>query len=286
MTTAPISPVTGFNQLKHMLIEDGFCIVPGVLGKSDLVKIRATSNRLVAAMTDEDRRHNTSTGSMIGVGSDPAYAGLIALPAALDVLTSLGYPEPKFTSGYVISKPPGSPRLFWHYDWPAWDDPAALGDVPQQLFLMYYLTDTRPENGCLRVIPGSHKNYHPLLDSIAEAHSAAVSEAHNLNRPEFQHAAGEVDVCVAAGDLVIGDSRLLHASHANQSAEHRTVITLWYHPDLAALPESTQAFVAGMWFNPTHWPGESRALVEPLRPNYRGDAAPLPWNRTRAGAKS
>ena len=36
-----------------------------------------------------------------------------------------------------------------------WDEDVAYAKYPVQLFAMYYLTDTRRENGCLRVIPGS-----------------------------------------------------------------------------------------------------------------------------------
>jgi ectoine hydroxylase-related dioxygenase (phytanoyl-CoA dioxygenase family) len=37
-----------------------------------------------------------------------------------------------------------------------------------------------------------------------------------------------VDVEVKAGDLVLGDARLLHAAHANNSDRRRTLITMWW----------------------------------------------------------
>lgn len=39
-----------------------------------------------------------------------------------------------------------------------------------------------------------------------------------------------MDAPARTGDLVIGDSRLLHAAHGNKSDQRRTVITLWYIP--------------------------------------------------------
>lgn len=270
-----------YSAMKKSLLDDGFCVMPNVLTGAELAHLRATSARLIAAMTDQDRAQNASTGSMIGVGQDPSLARLIASPVALRALADLGYPDSKFTSGYIISKPPGCPRLFWHYDWAAWDDPNAFGDVPQQLFLMYYLTDTSPYNGCLRVIPGTHKNHHALLDRLSEAHTGPLLTASDLSLPEFSDAEGEIDVPMKSGDLLIGDSRLLHASHSNQSDDYRTVITLWYHPDMSALPDATQGFVAGMWFNPIHWLADAQALVEPLRPHYDGPIEPVKWNRHR-----
>ncbi len=65
----------------------------------------------------------------------------------------------------------------------------------------------------------------PLHDILPNAHGAELQRVENPNHPAFQHFPDEVDIIVNAGDLVIGDSRLLHASHGNQSDEHRTVIT-------------------------------------------------------------
>ncbi len=42
---------------------------------------------------------------------------LIVLPAALDVLASMGYPGAKLFSGFIIGKPPEiALPLFWHQD--------------------------------------------------------------------------------------------------------------------------------------------------------------------------
>ena len=46
---------------------------------------------------------------------------------------------------------------------------------------------------------------------------------------------------VKVGDLVVGDSRILHAAHSNESGNRRTVITLWFHPNFTELPEGMRA---------------------------------------------
>ena len=43
-----------------------------------------------------------------------------------------------------------------------WGDPRAYSDRAPMIFLMYYLEDTRRENGCLRLLAGSHKYRHAL----------------------------------------------------------------------------------------------------------------------------
>lgn len=184
---------------------------------------------------------------------------------------------PTHTDGYLISKPPGGVRLFWHYDWFAWDDPVSYANQPGQIFAMYYLQDTRPENGCLRVIPGSHRRPNPLHRLLGEPHGAALTAAENMAAPEFSTRPDEVDVVVQAGDLVLGDARLLHAAHANSSAERRSLITLWYQPDFAALPESIQAAMIAKVHRPGEdYPAAARVRLDRLWPVYEGEAAPHP----------
>ena len=202
------------------------------------------TERVLETLSSEDRARQITTGSMMPIVSDPFFAEIIAWPKALAALAALGFASPTFSDGYIISKPPHSPRLFWHYDWFAWEDPRSHEPVPPQVFLMYYLTDTRPENGCLRVIPGSHRTHNPLHDVIDAPHSKELAEGEHLDRVEFSRRPDEVDVPIKAGDLLLGDARLLHATHANNSDEGRTLLTLWYQPDLKSLPERMQAQMA------------------------------------------
>ena len=92
-----------------------------------------------------------------------------------------------------------------------------------------------------------------------------------------------MDVGVKAGDLVIGDSRLLHSARANQTDCRRTVITLWYHPLFDELPEPMQAHLGkraeGKPRPVDAWPEDARRRIENLTPVYEGLAEPLKWNR-------
>ena len=119
---------------------------------------------------------------------------------------------------------------------------------------MFYLHDTRRENGCLRVIPGSHCNHNPLHDVIDEPHAQHLQAGHDLTSDDFSDRPDEIDVPIKAGDLLVGDSRLLHATHANTSDQRRTVLTLWYQTDLPSLPEKIQAqMVAKTQAIPDDW---------------------------------
>ena len=266
------------------LIEDGFCLFDQVLDAGMVERIAAASDRLLDTQEAAHFENNRSTGSMVSVFDEPAYAELIAWPRALEALRSLGYDRPTFMSGYVISKPPHSPPLFWHQDWFGWDHPHSYTPVPQQLFLMYYLVDTSRRNGCLRLIPGSHLRRHPVHDLMEVAHNEEIQSARNLSNPIYGEQPGEIDVCVRAGDLVIGDSRLLHSARANESDARRTVITLWYHPLFYGLPEPMQAHLGKRRFDKNDWfaalPTAMQGSLLPLVPVFDGHADPMEWSRT------
>ncbi len=158
-----------------------------------------------------------------------------------------------------------------------WKDPRALGLPSPMLFLMYYLVDTTPENGCLRALPGTHLRRHPLHD-LGWGHTEGTRSMKNPDDDRrFQTWEGEIDVCVKAGDLLIGDCRMLHASHANKTNQHRTVLTLWYHPFFYDLDECTQAWAAsGSEKMHKDWPPEALEQIRPVMADYRGSATPNP----------
>ena len=260
------------------LQKDGYCVVPNILDTAMLEQVEQVSNRLLDGMSAETRAEQKSTGSLISIYDDPFFAALVTYEPALQVLRNLGFVSTKFASGYVISKPPKSPPLFWHQDWWGWDDQCSYTEIIQQIYLMYYLVDTTPHNGCLRAIPGSHRRRHRVHDEVPEAHTNDLRRYDDPRHPAFQTVAEEVAVPVKAGDLVIGDARALHAAHANHSDQRRTVITLWYHPQYDELPEAMQAFISHRK-DTRGWPQDVYAGLGSLIPQYNGQVEAMEWNR-------
>jgi hypothetical protein len=150
------------------LERDGYCVVPEVLTDGLLQLLRTTACKMVDAEPETKRQYFRSQGSMIGIpghprplagAGDAAFSNSSTCPAvfrdlitwrpALTVLREMGFLDggATFTDGYIISKPPDSPPLFWHYDWFSWDMDEDWQPRPQQVFFMYYLQDTTKENG-------------------------------------------------------------------------------------------------------------------------------------------
>ena len=275
-------PVTAAAE-REQLTRDGFCVFEQVLDSETVARLNAMSEW---TMAQEDPAHfaeQRARGCIIPYWKfpHPAFTELLVHPAALAVFAELGFDRPRVWSGFVISKPPHSPPLHWHQDGTLWAHPISYTDQPQQFFLMYYLVDTSPDNGCLRLIPGSHRKRHPLHDQDPRAtRDGDVIREVALDHPAFRHAEGEVDVPVRAGDVVVGDARLLHSAHGNRSDRRRTVLTIWYWPAYDDLPAEVQALVARHVTDTPEWSDwvtQTRSITRPLIPVYAGAAEPPAW---------
>jgi hypothetical protein len=266
---------------REQLLNDGFCVFKNVLDRAMVDELTAVTEELLAQCSEEDAKRFRYQGSNISVSyQHPVFPRLFAWPRALEALKELGFDRPKWWSAFLLSKPPHAPPLYWHQDWWGWQDPVSAEQTPAQLFLMYYLTDTRRENGCLRVLPGTHRRRHALHDRVPDAHTDATYTA-PLESPLFSDPPDARDVPVKAGDLVIGDARVLHAAHANTTNERRTLLTLWYFPTYDTLPESIQAFVAQHRpLPPPDCPFQKEMeCLKPLLPTYSGAAEPIQFDR-------
>lgn len=277
----------------QQLLKDGYCVIERVLDDAILDDLQKLSSDALKATSATHRTENRSQGSLINIADHPGYAALIGHAKAREVLERLSSADPRFSSGYLISKPPSGPPLFWHQDWWGWDDPISYTDEIAQVFFMYYLTDTTPENGCLRVLPGSHRRRHALHDADA-AHGESLSRVDDPADPLYGSFADEVPVPVRAGDLVVGDARLLHSAYANGSDQERSLITLWFHPNFKNLPAGMRARIREVFDRQAvdtdpggaqsmtldDWPEASRKPITDLFPSHASGVEPHAWNRT------
>ncbi|MDE0042715.1 MAG: phytanoyl-CoA dioxygenase family protein [Candidatus Poribacteria bacterium] len=276
------------SDMQKQFVNNGFYVFRSLLEPDLIDRLRRITDGVLDQQDEVHFEQQRAPGSMVMIDWDMAYrydalAELIVHPQMLNGMAQLGFAQPKFGHGRIISKPPHSPRLFWHEDGRFWDDPVSYTPQPIQCFLMYYLVDTTPENGCLRVIPGSHLKRHALHDQVPERHTEKLSSYADPEHVAFQHAEGEIDVPLKAGDAVMGYGTLFHSAHANRTDQRRTGLTMWYYPDFADLPESTQATVVTLETNAqitSRSPGRMQRLMEPLRMVYEGDAEPIPQQWT------
>lgn len=145
-----------------------------------------------------------------------AYDAVMRDPALLDIVAQLLGPDFRYQSTKMNMKPAGTGSpVEWHQDWAFYphtnDDILAVGVV---------IDDMRLDNGCLMVVPGSHRG--PVLD-----HHAAGRFVGSIDP-----AAIDLTSCVAleapAGAITIHHVRLLHGSAPNTSGGSRRLFLIEY----------------------------------------------------------
>ena len=255
---------------RRQLLDDGFCLVDGALPRGTLAALRTWSDDWLASVKPSPKwKYQGSDIHLGGIRNPPRRHPALPRDAVVDlliehpaaILAALGLAD--FRSGgtfQIIAKPPAAPPLYWHQDWARWEDPVSLSPWPQQVFLNWYLTDTNVGNGCLRVIPGSHRRRLELHDHLVPAHEGGGYDVEETSEWMFCDHPEAVDVPVTAGQLLIADARLLHGTRANASAERRTLLLGWFYRKGAGVP-------AG-------WKGEVPAEILERDPNL-----PFRWNR-------
>ena len=250
---------------REQLLEDGYCVVDGNLPDGALDRLRRWSDDWIERTDHSPKwRYQGSDIKLSGIRTpskrpeqpeDDLVDFLIEHPAAIMDALKLGDLR-SIGTFQIISKPPYAPALYWHQDWMRWDDPISLSPWPQTVFLNWYLTDTFVANGCLRVIPGSHRRRLDLHAHLVPPHEGGGYDVEETNAWMFYDHPDAVDVPVAPGDLVIGDARLLHGTYPNKTDERRTVLLGWYYRRSNAVPAH--------WDRPV--PAEILARDPDLRP--------------------
>ena len=270
--------------------QNGYCKVEGVFSKEFIQELQDECLALSKAIPDDLRQKYRSQGSLIQLLDYPYFSKVIAHNKLFDCFTGFGFRDTVFSSGYLISKPAKSPPLFWHQDWWGWDHPSSYTSTVAQFFVMIYLQKTDRDNGCLRVIPGSHRQNFGLLSSL-EAHTDELSAYNDPSSIQFQDLDEEVGVEVDVGDVVFGDARLLHGAYGNNSDRERGLLTLWYHPNFSDLPGTIRSSIWQLHNGVVDgvdtpineggivtWPEAEKQLLSGIIPRVEKEK-PLGWNR-------
>lgn len=271
----PSEALTKHNEL----VELGYTIIPGVMPQPLLEELRAWSDGVFDKVNvDPKYRYQ---GSDIGVFTeekwgtmdreaseqyfpDPIVKKIIEEPNQAAVCAQLQLEDLRSSGNIIIlSKPGFGPPLYWHQDFMQWNSPRAATPWPTRIFLSYYMTDTTPENGCLRVIPRTHRKRIELHDTLPDAHEAEIQAITDLSHPAFADHPDAIDVPMKAGDLIIADARVMHGAYANQTDQRRTLLLAWH--DVFNFPTP-----------PSWWTGDVPEAVKNYDPNVTYERSRTP----------
>ena len=96
---------------------DGYCVIDQVLDLTDMDWLRSLCGQALSNVSAEHQERNRSQGSLVLIADYPEFGSLLGHPTLSKIFDELEFRDPKFSSGYIISKPTQSPALFWHQDW-------------------------------------------------------------------------------------------------------------------------------------------------------------------------
>ncbi len=247
---------------REQMLHEGYCFVEGILTEDFLQELREESERLIAAHEPPpDVKYQGQHVNVRGEDND-VIQRLLGWAPTRRALEEMGFGDFESTGGIIIlTKDPDEPALYWHQDWMEWNDPLSCTPWPQKMFVSYYLSDTTIENGCLKVIPGTHHKRIDLHDQLVPAHEQGarhVEEDHPIMFSDHPH---EVDVCVPARAVVLADARLLHSARRNLTDQRRTLILAWHkRPDTV----------------PAYWEGEIPEVIANRDANREYSSSRIP----------
>jgi phytanoyl-CoA hydroxylase len=273
------------SKTRATLISDGYVVIPNFFSLERIAEARSLLEELAGTRSQEYFSEHVRIGSLIDITESVESLRLIASEELIGLFALLGFCEPVFQYGLGFVKHAGAPRSFWHQDGTLWGTTQAYQSEPLEVGALVYLQDTTPSNGCMVVLPGSHRRAHPIHQATDGIPHATWRNNATPDALVYRPQAEEVPIQVRAGDLVLLDMRLLHATRPNLSDEQRGLITLVYFGNWNGLPESVHArYAQGVtdswsWMPKgiAMWPEGAREAVKHLLPRpYSGPIAPEP----------
>lgn len=223
---------------RSQMLHHGYCVIENIVSKEFLQELRDETERLIA--NHEEPPDLVYQGQHVNVKREDnaVIDKLLSWEPSYQALEELGFDDFKTSGGIIIlTKEPKGPPLYWHQDWMQWNDPLSTSPWPQIMLLGYYLTDTSIENGCLRVIPGTHHKRIDLHDQMVPAHEQGARFIKEDHPTMFSDHPDQVYVEVKAGSLVLADARVLHAAGRNYTDERRTMILGWHRRPTDTVPD-------------------------------------------------
>ncbi len=197
---------------------EGFVIIPGLLQPDEVTAFRdrARSDLRGAAeseglMAKGDTEGNTTLLKMWYRADDSFYGRVARDQRLVDIARQIiGRDTYLYSHKMTMKEPRIGGAWEWHQDYGYWYQNKCL--APDMLSIWLALDDSTRANGCLQVLPRSHRLGrldHDRVDGQTVVDAEYLAAA--LERFDLQYV--EMD----AGDALVFDCNLLHRSDANRS---------------------------------------------------------------------
>jgi hypothetical protein len=132
-----------------------------------------------------------------------------------------------FTDMLNLKRPRQGSRFRWHQVSPYWAHfHPEVGRLPN---LMLALDDASEQNGCLRIVPGSHRR--GMLPGLQGQGRLGPL----FTDPRHFDAAAQQPCAMRAGSLLCFSPHVVHGSEPNRSAQPRRALLFTYQPGVARM---------------------------------------------------
>jgi ectoine hydroxylase-related dioxygenase (phytanoyl-CoA dioxygenase family) len=219
---------------QRALYEDqGYLVFPSLLSDDELSELRtalADVLRDAQGLSETNDKFSVTRtedgGFSVRRIFDPiarhqAFHELVFNSKILDVVENLIGPNIQLHHTKLNLKPPSSreARFEWHQDYPFF--PHTNYDL---LAVMIYLDEATEENGCLTIVPGSHKD--GPRNHLFAKDGAFASKLED--RRVVEDPARWLKVPVPAGGMELHHCNMLHSSTANRGTKPRSAMVIQY----------------------------------------------------------
>lgn len=208
--------VLSADQVKHFE-ERGFVGPVQVLNEDEVTYFRGRLEAFEARHPTEVKKLKTKSHILL-----PWVQDIARHERVLDVYEDLIGPDILcYSMAWRIKEPDGKTFAGWHQD-------AAYSPIKPILCIgALALGECGPEQGCLRILPGSHKG--PVLRHTDTEDPDSILARGQYISEEFDKSAA-VDLALRPGEISIFNSSCIHGSNANVSTERRIMLLVEMMP--------------------------------------------------------
>lgn len=223
-----------FAQWKTDYQEQGYFIMEGLFSEEEVVALKAEMERVLDQVRRDGENDSIKHGVYVGMAAaNSMFRKAAAKPELVVALKSILGEHVVFLSDKVVFKDAsvdfGSP---WHQDYLYWRG-------SNKVSVWIALDDAIPENGCLRVVPQSHKQ------GIVEHGGKTDGNGFNSRlTADFIDPAKVVDVPAKRGTAIVFHDLLFHSSYPNKTGNDRAALISTYKDGTQPDPEYAWAKAA------------------------------------------
>ena len=212
--------------IKNNFVKDGFILKKNLFTEEEINKL----NNYIENSTKKEkdaRQTSSSTGklsiSLWNKPSDDLFGKFSTNERIVNPMEEYLGDEVYHYHSKIIWKKPGDGGFDWHQDYGYWYHNACLYPDMGSCFIM--LDKATKENGCLKVLKGSHK-----VGRIGHGISDTPEQTADMERiDELEKRHECVHIIANPGDVLFFHANLLHSSDANKSKDSRRTLIVCFN---------------------------------------------------------